>query len=119
MEENISILKFINEKILECGRKYAQYFEEDNLKFTEALLILGGSRKFMNWVYRILVGRKLLTKLEDLPQEDKESLWSFVKEICVGQHRTKEKMHQMVIVFYTIEYLLNNPEDKSCSNSNA
>lgn len=110
MEKELTISQQINEKIIECGRKHAQTFEDDNLRFTEAMLILGGSRKLMKWVYNLLVGRGLLIKLEDLPQEQKEGMWEFIQTICVGEHRTKQKMHEMVIVFYTIEYFLNNPK---------
>lgn len=92
---------------MNCGRKYAQLFEEDNLRFTEGLLHLSGSRMLMKWVYQLLVGRQLLVKIEDLSQEEKLSIWEFVKDICVGEHRTKEKMYQMAIVFYVIEYFLN------------
>ncbi len=45
--------------------------------------------------------------MEDLPQESKQSMWDFVKEICVGENRTQQKMHEMAIVFYVIEYFLN------------
>lgn len=107
MADQITISKQINELIINSGRRYAQLFEADNLGFTQSMLILSGSRGLMKWVYSMLVARKLLTKLEDLSNEEKVSMWEFVKEICVDEHRTKEKMLQMVIVFYTIEYFLN------------
>lgn len=107
MEPNLNILKQSNDLIVNAGRKYAQLFENDNLGFTQAMLRLSGSRMLMKWVYGLLVGRKQLTKLEDLPQEEKESMWEFIKDICVDEFRTKEMMYQMVIVFYTIEYFLN------------
>jgi len=71
------------------------------------MLILSGSRGLMKWVYGLLVAKKVLTPLEELSQEEKQSMWDFIKTICVGEHQTREKMYQMVIVFYTIEYFLN------------
>lgn len=107
MAEQKPISRQIDDIIFDSGRKYAQMFEDDNLKFTEALLFLGGSRRLMKWVYGMLVSRNLITKMEDLPQDQKQSMWEFVKEICVGEHRTQQKMHEMAIVFYVIEYFLN------------
>lgn len=107
MDECVEISKWVNDQIIDVGRKYARLFEEDNLKFTNAMLFLSGSRKFVKWIYRLLVNRKLLMPLEDLPQEQKESMWEFVKDICKGGDRIKEKMHEMAIVFYVIEYFLN------------
>lgn len=107
MEESKDISTKINDRIVDCGRKYAQFFENDNLSFTQSMLVFSGCRELMRWVYGLLVARKQLKPLEELSQEEKEEMWNFIKEVCVDEHQTREKMHQMVIVFYTIEYFLN------------
>ena len=107
MEDAINISKKVNDLIFNSGRVYAKLFEEDNLNFTASMLLFGGCRELMKWVYSMLVARKLVTKMEDLPNDQKQSMWDFVKEICINEHRTQKKMHEMVIVFYTIEYFLN------------
>lgn len=76
------------------------------------MLRLTGSRGLMKWVYGMLVARKLLKPLEELTQEQKEEIWDFVKDICVDEFRTREMMYQMAIVFYTIEYFLNEDKNK-------
>lgn len=92
---------------LNYGRKQAAAFEEDNIGYTNALLMLGGCRKMLVWIYCLLINYKKIQPIESLPKEQKEQIWEFVKEICIEGHRQKEKMIQMVKVFYTIEYFLN------------
>lgn len=112
MENELVISRQVNDVIINAGRKYAQLFENDNLGFTQAMLRLTGSRGLMKWVYGMLVARKLLKPLEELTQEQKEEIWDFVKDICVDEFRTREMMYQMAIVFYTIEYFLNEDKNK-------
>lgn len=107
MNEAVQIAYKEREILFDVGRKYAQSFENDNIKFTEALLNLSGCRKMMVWLYCLLRNTGKLKALEDLPQEEKEHMWEFMKEICTGEHQQREKMRQMAMVFYALEYFLN------------
>jgi len=107
LDEAVQRSSHVREILLDVGRKYARSFEQDNLRFTDSLLNLGGCRKMMVWLYCLLRNIGKLTPLEELPQEEKEHMWEFVKEICVGEHRQREKMREMMMVFYTLEYFLN------------
>lgn len=115
MASHLQTANDIHEVFMNFGRKQARLFEQDNISYTEALLRLTGSRKMMVWLYYRLRNYKYITPIEDLSQEEKEQMWQFTKEICVGEHRVKEKMRQMSLSFYALEYFLNEQENKTGS----
>lgn len=107
MEEAVERSKQVNEIILNVGRKYAKDFENDNLKFTNALLHLGGCRGMMVWIYCLLRNYGKIPALETLPKDQKEEMWAFIKDVCGEKRNDRELCRQMMMAFYALEYFLN------------
>lgn len=95
------------EKIMDIGRKETAVFESNNLAYTNELIKYNCRRDLMKWIYIDVCNYKKLSKIEDLPQDEKEALWSFVKDVCKGQTADVERMKDIARVFYIIEYFLN------------
>lgn len=107
MHESVEISNKHLESFWNVGRKYAREFEWDNLKFTEILINLGGCRKMMVWIYCLLRNYGKITALKDLPKEQKEEMWLFIKDLCGEKKTDLELCRQMCMAFYALEYFLN------------
>ena len=93
--------------MLRVGRRITESFEKDNIGFTNALVGTNCTRLILRWIYHHLVYKNGLTRIEDLDQDTKEKNWEFVKEISAGRVKTVQKMREVAIAFYVIEYFVN------------
>lgn len=89
------------------GRKEAAYFENDNVSYTEEIITLNCRRSIMCWVYSEMKKHKKIVAIELLDKKDKDELWLFTKDICAGKTSDKKRMVEVLKVFYTLEYFLN------------
>jgi len=89
------------------GRKEAAYFEQDNVGYTEEIVTMNCRRGIMVWVYSEIKKHKKITPIEQLDDADKKQMWNFALEICTGKTDDKKRMIEVLKVFYTIEYFLN------------
>jgi len=96
---------------LECmeriGRKETTLFENNNVAYTEDVIVGNCRRHIMCWIYSVLKGHKKLKPIEELEREVKEQMWAFVKEICLNKTNDKKRMIEIAKTFYVIEYFLN------------
>lgn len=107
MHQAVEISNKQLEYMWELGRKYTTGFENDNVAFTEAIIILGGTRKVLVWIYCLLRNYGKLTSIELLEQDVKEKMWKFVKEVCKGKTEDRQRMKEVAQAFYVIEYFIN------------
>jgi hypothetical protein len=91
LDEVIERLNRQREILFDVGRKYARDFENDNLKFTEALRL-----------YCLLRNIGKVTALEDLPLDEKQEMWAFIKEVCGEKRTDRELCRQMMMAFYAL-----------------
>lgn len=107
MDNPVEISNKQLEYMWELGRKLTRDFENENVTFTDALIRLGGVRKMMVWIYCLLRNYGKLTAIELLDHDVKEKMWRFVKEVCKGKTEDIQKMKEIAMAFYTIEYFIN------------
>lgn len=63
-------------------------------------------RKTWLAIYHWTVGKKLITKIEELEQSEKTELWNATKEICQGKGLTQEQMIEVSKALLTMEWYL-------------
>jgi len=95
-----------NAKLIEIGKKMSSSFEDHSVEFMDALVDGNGMRGLLEWVYFVLVGEKIITRIEELPTERKRNLWEGAKEFA-KERIEKEKIIQLSRCLYAIEYYLN------------
>jgi hypothetical protein len=93
--------------MLRVGRRITESFEMNNIGFTDALVGTNCTRLILPWIYHHLIYKHGLVRIEDLDQDTKEKNWQFVKEISAGRVKTVQKMKEVAIAFYVIEYFIN------------
>lgn len=89
------------------GRKEAACFEENNVDYTNQIVELNCRRGIMVWVYSEIKKHKKIVPIEQLDDVDKKEMWAFAKEICAGKIDDRKRMIEVLKVFYTLEYFLN------------
>ena len=92
--------------MMRIGRKETDYFEKDNVGYTDQMLWYNSRRKIMEWVYNTLVTAKKITPIEKLELDVKKQMWGFITEICSGKEVSKQVRLEIAKVFYIIEYFL-------------
>lgn len=107
MDDPIVISNKQHEYMLELGRKHVRDFENNNIAFTDAVIMLTGTRKLLVWIYCLLRNYGKLTAIELLERDVKERMWAFVKEICKGKTEDTQRMKEIAQAFYVIEYFIN------------
>jgi len=95
------------EYMWELGRKHVRDFENNNIAFTESVIMLTGTRKLLVWIYCLLVNYGKLTAIELLEKEVKEKMWIFVKDVCSGKTDDIQRMKEIAKAFYVIEFFIN------------
>ncbi len=90
-----------------CGRKETAVFESNSIAYTDEVITQNCRRNLMVWIYCLLRNYKKITPIENLDQETKIKMWSFVKEICAGKTDDIKRMKHIAMVFYAIEYFIN------------
>jgi hypothetical protein len=90
-----------------CGRKETAVFESNSVAYTEEVIMQSARRNLMVWIYCLLRNYKKLTAIEDLELDVKKKMWAFVNEICVGKEVDVKRKKHICMVFYTIEYFIN------------
>lgn len=108
----IEIANKQTEYMWELGRKHAQDFENNNIAFTDAVIMLTGTRKLLVWIYCLLRNHGKLTAIELLEKDVKEKMWAFVKDICKGKTEDIQRMKEVAKAFYVIEYFINENNNK-------
>jgi hypothetical protein len=107
MDNPVEISNNQLEYMWEVGRKHVRDFENNNIAFTDSVIMLTGTRKLLVWIYCLLRNYGKLTAIELLDQDVKEKMWRFVKEVCKGKTEDIQKMKEIAMAFYTIEYFIN------------
>src|SRR5690242_17227257 len=92
---------------IELGKKQVDVFTANHEAYLECIVTSAGIRNVMMTVYNMLVGSKMLQKLEDQPYNGKLHVWETAKEIAKDR-MDKEGVIKLSKVLYTIEYYLNN-----------
>jgi hypothetical protein len=96
-----------NDLMMRTGRKMTKTFEDNNVSFTDAIILTGGTRGMMKWIYHHLVKRKKVTPIEDLDIDSKKEMWNFIREVCLGKTNDLVIMKEVAIAFYALEYFIN------------
>lgn len=94
--------------MIRTGRKMAVTFEDNNIAFTDALILTRGTRGMMKWIYHHMVRRKMIIPIEELDKESKKQTWAFIREVCAGKTNDLSVMKEVTMAFYVIEYFINN-----------
>ena len=92
---------------LDLGRKQAAVFTDNNLGYVESLITCVVPKKIMIMCYYILLRQKALIKIEDLPLDQKTTLWETSKYFDKGR-LNKDQIVELAKCLYTVEYFLNN-----------
>lgn len=91
---------------LELGKKQSSLFVDNNLSYMESLVTCIVPRKIMHMCYYILLANKKIKKIEDLPLDQKTSIWEMAKEISNGRLGGPD----LIILskcLYALEFFLN------------
>lgn len=97
-----------SEMMIEMGYKHAKLCNEDSVTYINCLIEGAGMRLVMVTVYNSLVSTKRIKKIQDLPIEEKNTLWVQTKEFTDNKLNLQETIN-LSKALYAIEYLLNNP----------
>lgn len=99
-------------EFIELGRKQAELFNWDragmsttNQSFINLLMTAYAFRQILVLAYKSLVSYKLITKIEDLPDDQKENLFKSTREFT-GQLYGADKAKDMCRCLYTLEFYL-------------
>lgn len=90
-----------------CGRKETAVFESNSIAYANEVVALQARKNLMVWIYRLLKNYKKIKPIESLDYETKEKMLAFVKEICAGKTDDPVRMKEVAMVFYAIEYFIN------------
>lgn len=90
-----------------CARKETALFESNSVAYTEEVVTQNARRNLMVWFYCLLRNYKKIVPIEDLDRDTKNKMWAFVKEICAGKTNDVQRMKHICMVFYAIEYFIN------------
>lgn len=107
MEAAVEIAKQQTEFMFQIGRKETALFESHSVAYTEEVIMQNARRNLMVWIYCLLRNYKKLTAIEDLELDVKKKMWAFVNEICAGKEVDIKRKKHICMVFYAIEYFLN------------
>jgi len=107
MPDPVEIAKRQTEFMFHIGRKETAMFEANSVAYTEEIVTMKGRRGMMVWIYCLLRNYKKVVAIEDLEPEVKNKMWQFVKEICAGKTNDLKEMKHICMVFYAIEYFIN------------
>lgn len=90
-----------------CGRKETAVFESNSPAYAEEVVTQNARRNLMVWIYCLLRNYKKIVPIENLEPDVKKKMWAFVKEICAGKTDDPKRMKHICMVFYAIEYFIN------------
>lgn len=90
-----------------CGRKETVVFESNSMAYTNEVVTQNARKNLMVWIYCLLRNYKKIKPIEDLDYDVKQKMWAFVKEVCAGKTDDLKRMKQVAMVFYAIEYFIN------------
>lgn len=94
-----------SESIIEVGRKQAAMCNENSIAYINCLVTCEGMRSVMVMVYNVLTYTKAILKIENIPLEEKNTLWEQTKEFANNTLDLKETI-RLSRCLYAIEYLL-------------
>jgi hypothetical protein len=97
----------IREGFIALGYKQAAICEKDPETFITCLVKYGSQRSVMMAVYNTLVASKLLTRIEDLPEEKKRGWWEQAKTDAAGR-LPADKVKVLARCLYVLDWLLQN-----------
>jgi len=95
-----------SDMLLDAGYKQAAMCNNDSVTYINCLVACVGIRQFMLHIYNGLVGSKRIPKIENLPVEEKNSLWEQTKEFANNTLNLPETI-KLSKCLYALEYLLN------------
>ena len=95
-----------SESIIEVGRKQAAMCNENSLAYINCLVTCEGMRSVMVMVYNVLTYTKAIAKIENIPLEEKNTLWEQTKEFANNTLSLPETI-RLSKCLYALEYLIN------------
>lgn len=90
---------------IEMGYKHAKMCNEDSVSYINCLVKGAGIRLVMVTIYNALVATKRIKKIEDIPIEEKITLWEQTKEFANNTLSLAETI-KLSRCLYALEYLL-------------
>lgn len=87
------------------GYKHAKMCNEDSVNYINCLVKGRGMRLIMEMVYKSLLTAKKISRIEDLPLEEKTALWEQTKEFAAGELNLSETI-KLSRSLFALEYLL-------------
>lgn len=94
-----------NEQWIELGYKQARMCNENSVGYINFLVKADGIRAVMVEVYNALIRTNRIKKIEDIPIDEKNTLWEQTKEFADNNLNLKETI-KLSKCLYAIEYLL-------------
>lgn len=94
-----------SESFIEIGYKQAALCNENSPAYINCLVNGIGIRMVMVTVYNTLVFKKKIIKIEDLPVDEKNTLWEQTKEFAKGELNLTETI-RLSKCLYALEYLI-------------
>jgi len=91
---------------IELGYKQARICNEDSVNYINCLVKGRGLRMIMEMVYKSLLTAKRISRIEELPIEEKMTLWEQTKEFANDTLNLPETI-KLSKCLYALEYLLN------------
>lgn len=91
---------------VELGEMFADDFEKDNVAFCNGLTAGKVAMSVLESCYKVLVSKKKIKKIEDLPRNEREIIWNTAKEFANGRLKNNEQMITLCKSIYAVEYFL-------------
>lgn len=89
------------------GKRQAESFEKDNIRYMKALPFVEVPQIILLQCYNIFVSSRKIKKIEELPVQDKQTIFDTAKEISMGK-LGKEQLVRLCKCLYSLEFILNN-----------
>lgn len=89
------------------SKNQANIFIEDNDLYMRCLPVLSTPKSILIGYYKALIFMNKITKLEDLPEKEKQGIWEMAKEFAAGRLKNNEEMINLCRCLYCLEYILN------------
>lgn len=94
-----------SEMMIYLGHRNADIFRENNMSYITCLVTGKSIRYVLGTIYHTLVNRKNVTKLEEIETDEKQRLFSIIKDFAPREY-TKEDYISACKALYTLEYFL-------------
>lgn len=94
-----------SDMLINVGKQQAALCNNNSITYINCLVKFGTMRQLMTSVYFTLVHTNQVSKIENLPLEEKTALWAQTKEFAANTLSLSE-MIKLSRCLYALEYLL-------------